>query len=97
MNKIFVGKVKEHTFSNGNKVFKLGLTAEDLDKLRDNLDNGWVNVQIAVGKSGSPYAEIDQWKPAGRPSTDTSTAKTIKEKYPVEKHIDTYKQDDLPF
>lgn len=66
MNKIFVGKVKEHTFSNGNKVFKLGLTAEDLDKLRENLDNGWVNVQIAVGKSGSPYAEIDQWKPTGK-------------------------------
>ena len=91
MNKIFVGKVKEHTFSNGNKVFKLGLTAEDLDKLRDNLDNGWVNVQIAVGKSGSPYAEIDQWKPtvakqSPHPSPDFNQNK-----------VANMKQDDLPF
>ena len=90
MNKIFVGKVKEHTFSNGNKVFKLGLTAEDLDKLRDNLNNGWVNLQIAHGKSGSPYAEIDQWKPN---KNNTQTGPDIYSKPSAQKE----EHSDLPF
>jgi hypothetical protein len=90
MNKVFIGKVKEHTFSNGNKVFKLGLTAEDLDKLRDNLDNCWVNVQIAHGKSGSPYAEIDQWKPTGAKPQPNITGRLAAEKAREE-------QSDLPF
>ena len=28
-----------------------------------NSQNGWVNLNINIGKSGKPYVELDTWKP----------------------------------
>lgn len=50
------------------KMLKLSFTEDDIKKLQENLDNGWVNVN--VGKKKSPedgksthYLTIDTWKP----------------------------------
>ena len=59
------GKVIETKYG---KMLKLSFREEDIDILRQNLDNGWVNVN--VGKKKSPedgksthYLTIDTWKP----------------------------------
>ena len=33
--------------------------------------NGWVNLNVNVGKSGKPYVELDTWKPTQAAATST--------------------------
>ena len=30
---------------------------------KDHAENGWVNLDLKVGKSGKPYIELNTWKP----------------------------------
>jgi len=30
---------------------------------KNNAENGWVNLDLKVGKSGKPYVELNTWKP----------------------------------
>ena len=30
---------------------------------KNNAENGWVNLDLKVGKSGKPYVELNLWKP----------------------------------
>ena len=34
--------------------------------IQKNTDKGWVNLNVNIGKSGSPYVELDLWKPTPR-------------------------------
>ena len=45
-------------------VGSLSLKAEDaIAFINENTDNGWINLNINIGKSGKPYVELDTWKP----------------------------------
>ena len=79
--KIFCGSAKTIQTQYG-EMTKIAFTADDLSKMRDNLDKGWVNLVLKEKKNkveGKPthYLEIDDWKPT-----------TIEADAPV---------DDLPF
>jgi hypothetical protein len=60
MEKVFIGKVKEKTFSNGGSIITLGLSPEDKSKIAGS---DWTNIDIKKSKSGNWYAEISQFKP----------------------------------
>jgi len=68
--KKFIGKTKVVKFANGGQVIKIGLSEKDLNDLRAELSNGWVNIQLG-GLDKSPYAEIDTWKPTQKQVTET--------------------------
>lgn len=43
---------------------KLSIKVADLIAyLQENESKGWVNIDLKVGQSGKPYAELDTWKP----------------------------------
>ena len=49
-------------------LMKLSFTAEDVEKLQNSLDNGWVNVVVkerreVSDKGTTHYLEVDTWKP----------------------------------
>lgn len=65
--KIFVGNGKEITTQYG-PLLKLSFSAEDVEKLQKNLENGWVNVVVKKRREPSErgtthYLEVDKWKP----------------------------------
>jgi hypothetical protein len=60
MEKVFIGKVKVKTFSNGGSIITLGLSPEDKAKIAGA---DWTNIDIKKSKSGNWYAEISQFKP----------------------------------
>ena len=67
MEKVYVGmgKVVEKPWG---KEMKLSLTEEDVDKLVNNLSNGWVNLDLKKRREPSKtgfthYLEVDTWKP----------------------------------
>jgi hypothetical protein len=31
--------------------------------IHNNASNGWVNLNVNIGKSGKPYLELDTWRP----------------------------------
>ena len=67
--KIYVGNGKVITTQYGD-LMKLSFTEEDVKKLRDSLDNGWVNLVVKERKEPSAkgtthYLEVDTWKPEG--------------------------------
>lgn len=39
-----------------------------IEFIKNNQDNGWVNLKVNIGKSGKPYVELDTWKP--KPKTE---------------------------
>ena len=50
------------------ELMKLSFTAEDLQAMQDNLDNGWINVVVKERREPSEkgtthYLEVDTWKP----------------------------------
>jgi len=47
--------------------------------------NGWVNLDILIGKTGKHYVELNQWEP------ETNNTQTVKQVNPVAQ------DDDLPF
>ena len=71
--KIFCGNGKIITTKFGD-LTKLSFSESDLDKLRANLDNGWVNAVLKEKKEqveGKPthYLEVDTWKPEVKSDT----------------------------
>ena len=54
----FIGSVKIQTTSFGD-ITKVGLQAEDLEKLKENMDErGWVNIEFLSSKAGKAYGRI---------------------------------------
>jgi len=67
MDKIFVGSAKNIATKFGS-MMKVSFSAKDLETLKNNLTNGWVNCVIKEKLNkveGKPthYLEIDNWKP----------------------------------
>jgi hypothetical protein len=58
------GKIIKTQF--GNQL-KLSLTAEDVQTLQANLDNGWVNIDVKKKRDENVkfpyYLEVNTWKP----------------------------------
>ena len=45
-------------------VGQLSLKADEaIAFITKHSQNGWVNLNVNVGKSGKPYVELDTWKP----------------------------------
>jgi hypothetical protein len=45
-------------------VGSLSLKADEaIAFITKNSQNGWVNLNVNIGKSGKPYVELDTWKP----------------------------------
>lgn len=65
--KIYVGNGRVIKTQYG-ELMKLSFTAEDLEKMQNNLDNGWINVVVKERRTPSEkgtthYLEVDTWKP----------------------------------
>ena len=81
--------IKERTFDNGGTQLKASIATKDfIEQLKQEDDNGWVNIVITRRKEPSDkgvthYAYIDPWKPT--PKTN-SQPKAV-----------TSGDDDLPF
>lgn len=51
-------------------VGQLSLKADEaITFITKNSQNGWVNLNVNVGKSGKPYVELDTWKPTQAATT----------------------------
>jgi hypothetical protein len=98
--KIYVGMGKEQTFDWGSKL-KFSFGENDLQRLLENMKNGWVNIEIMKRKEPGPkghthYAVIDDWEPRKK---DTEQAKTQEQSLPV-KFVEPYTpnpQEEMPF
>lgn len=38
---------------------------EAIETLKENSNNGWVNLDILTSKEGKPYVEVNTWTPDG--------------------------------
>lgn len=70
--KVFCGNGKIITTKYG-EMTKISFSETDLQKLKDNLDGGWVNTVLKEKKNkieGKPthYLEVDKWKPEEKAS-----------------------------
>lgn len=66
MSKTFIeGMIlKQGHFHEGNAHLKVAIKIEDFAKfVKENQDNGWLNIEIKTSKAGKIYAELDTWKP----------------------------------
>ena len=106
-DKIFCGSGKKIEFQNGGSKMRLAFTEGDLSTMRNNMDNGWVNVEVCQKrepKQGKPthYCAIDTWKPEGKreqPRTDVNDPAAIDGGEPV-KEADPFldgSEGNLPF
>ena len=78
------------------ELMKLSFTEDDLQKLTDNLENGWVNVVVKERREPSEkgtthYLEVDTWKP----NTDQGGAAKTAPK--AEGKTEEISVEDLPF
>lgn len=97
--KIYCGNGKQIKTQYGD-LMKLSLTAEDVQKLQENLDNGWVNVAIKQRREPSAggmthYLEVDTWKP--EPREGGSAPKAAAKKAEPAENIEDISAEDLPF
>jgi len=65
---------------------KVSFSESDIEKLKNNLSNGWINLVLKEKKNkveGKPthYLEVDTWKPSEKPNSSNEINST----------------DDLPF
>ena len=95
--RIYVGNAKKITTQYG-ELMKLSITAEDIEKMRQNLNNGWVNIVIKERKTPSAggmthYLEIDTWKP----QKQTENQKNPSSSEPDFLSEDDFSPEDLPF
>lgn len=97
--KIYCGNAKKVTTQFG-EILKLSFTEEDLKKLQESLDNGWVNADVLERRSPSAggmthYLVVNTWKPkagGGAPEGNAPAAKPA----PAAKTEDV-SVEDLPF
>ena len=100
--KIYVGNAKKITTQYGD-LMKLSITAEDLEKMQQNLNNGWININIKERCSPSAggmthYLEVDTWQPnggEGTPKKEDAPA-ADKNSAPIPPQ-DELSPEDLPF
>ncbi len=97
--KIFVGNGKEIQTQYG-PLLKLSFSAEDVEKLQQNLENGWVNVTVKKRREPSErgtthYLEVDKWKPTPQGDGSSAAASAPKPaKAPIGEEVSP---EDLPF
>jgi len=77
--KVYVGNAKVIKTQYGD-LTKMSLTADDVEKMQQNLNNGWVNVVIKERREPSQsgfthYLEVDTWKPEPRDGAPAAEAK----------------------
>ena len=94
MEKTFVGSAKIITTQYGDMT-KISFSEKDLEALRDNLSNGWVNAVLKEKKNkveGKPthYLEIDNWKPEKKDDSFKPVDKEIRSKVQQD-------EQDMPF
>ena len=94
--KIFVGSAKIITTQYGD-LTKVSFSEKDLNTLKDNLVNGWVNCVIKEKKNkvegkATHYLEIDTWKP----NTDNRSAPELAKANEVDVNLIEHGSE-LPF
>ena len=98
--KVYVGNGKVIKTQYGD-LTKLSLTADDVEKLQNSLDNGWVNVVIKERREPSAtgfthYLEVDTWKPTPR-EDGAAPAKAKKAPAATPDNVHEMAPEDLPF
>lgn len=64
-DKVYVGRSTEAVNKFGETEVRIGFTADDIQKLTDNLnEKGWVNVTLRKSKEGKPYLQVYTATPA---------------------------------
>jgi len=99
--KIYCGNGKKITTQYGD-LMKLSFSAEDIQKLQDNLSNGWVNAVVKERREPSPagtthYLQIDTWKPKNAEGGAPAPAAGKPAPAKVVSDEDEISADDLPF
>lgn len=94
--KIYVGNGRIIKTQYG-ELMKLSFTAEDIEKMQKNLDNGWINVVVKERRTPSEkgtthYLEVDTWKPNADENAGTDAAKSA-----PKPASDDISPEDLPF
>jgi hypothetical protein len=95
--KTFVGSAKIVTTKYG-EVTKVSFSEKDIETLKANLSNGWVNCLIKEKKNkvegkATHYLEIDNWKPTDQFKKDNETKTYSNET----KYTPKIEDDGLPF
>lgn len=73
---------------------------EAINFLKQNEENGWVNLGIKQARSGNYYVELDTFKPNNDSSGSTVDAYEAKKTAPPQQAVPTAndeEDDDLPF
>ena len=96
--KIYCGTGKTIKTQYGD-LLKLSFTEEDLGKLQQNLENGWVNVLVKQRREPSErgtthYLEIDTWKPNSQNTDAPKTSPAASKPAANESEVPV---EDLPF
>jgi hypothetical protein len=89
--KTFVGSAKIVTTSFG-ELTKVSFSEKDIETLKANLSNGWVNCVIKekrnkVEGKATHYLEIDNWKPAEQ---NTNTGNFMPNDFRIDSHDDLF-------
>jgi len=99
--KVYVGNAKIIKTQYGD-LTRMSLSADDIQKMQDNLDNGWINVVMKERRAPSAsgfthYLEVDTWKPSegGEPGGGGSKPATKTEN--SNNNVDEISAEDLPF
>jgi hypothetical protein len=66
-DKVYCGNGKKITTRFGD-MMRLSISESDVKAMRDNLENGWVNVKVCERREPSAsgmthYLQVDDWKP----------------------------------
>jgi hypothetical protein len=90
-DKIFVNGMMFKLPRDGAPEFVKGSVSVKVDEFiefaKEHQNNGWVNVDLLIGKSGKPYCALNTWKPEKQ--EDVSTVLPADNGAPFE--------DDIPF
>lgn len=98
--KVYVGNAKVIKTQFG-ELTKMSLTEEDVQKIQQNLSNGWVNLVVKERREPSAsgfthYLEVDTWKPK-QDGEEGSAPAPKKEAKPVPASVPEMAPEDLPF
>jgi len=96
--KIYCGNAKIIKTQYG-EMTRISMHEDDVKRLQENIDNGWVNIIIKERREPSAggmthYLEVDKWKPQPREGGNESSAPAKPAKANVEDEITP---EDLPF
>tara|TARA_R110002020_G_scaffold302499_1_gene517849 strand:- start:895 stop:1158 length:264 start_codon:yes stop_codon:yes gene_type:complete len=65
------GLILKHPHPNAPEFIraKMSIVRKDLIKWLESRDEDWINCDIKLSKSGSLYAQVDDWKPSKASAT----------------------------